>query len=178
MTAGGCEITLTETPEGDVLMQMKVEPHAKGGLATATVWSAPEGSKVVLGRYASVKLTPRDRAALRAALDEEDSDCVRLVDRQGDLLTATVKALRGDPPELVWWSHHDVAELATAAVQTIARTLARADHWQFDVLTEEAKAHFMEQARKAIVEELTDAQKDPTADPRAALAAEADSRKE
>lgn len=75
-TEDGCEFVLTETPEGDVLMQMKVEPHAEKGLATATVYSAPEGSKVVLGRYASVKLTAKDRAALRAALEDAPKEAV------------------------------------------------------------------------------------------------------
>lgn len=164
-TQDGCTITLMETPEGDTMMQMKVEPHAKGGLATATVWSAPEGQEKILGRYATVRLTPRDRAALRAALDEEDSDCVRLVDRQGDLLTATVKALRGDPPELVWWSHHDVAELATAAVEVAA-------HW---LMVSQADPRL----RMTKWEELTDAQKENFRSAvRAALVAEADSRKE
>lgn len=35
-----------------------------------------------------------------------------LCSRQSRLLTATVNALRGDPPSLWTWSHHDVHELA------------------------------------------------------------------
>lgn len=157
-TTDGCTVTLMETPEGDTMMQMKVEPNAKAGLTTATVFSAPEGREEILGRYASVRLTSKDRAALRSALDEEDSNYVRLVTRQGDLLTATVKALRGDPPELVWWSHHDVAELAQAAVQTIARILAKPLEW-WNVKPENQE-YYLAQAREMVVARMGD-QGDP-----------------
>lgn len=49
-----------------------------------------------------------------ATLKVETSDLSRLVARQADLLTAAVNALKGEPPELVLWSHHDVGELAAA----------------------------------------------------------------
>lgn len=105
-------------------------------------YDAPEGCEDILGR-----------------------DYVRLVDRQGDLLRATVKALRGDPPELVYWSHHDVAEMATAAVEVAARWL----------MASQADPRL----RMTKWEELTDAQKENFRSAvRAALVAEADSRKE
>ena len=52
--------------------------------------------------------------AERDELAAETSDLSRLVARQADLLTAAVNALKGEPPELVLWSHHDVGELAAA----------------------------------------------------------------
>lgn len=67
-TRDGCDITITKTPEGDLLMGMRVE-HGGKGLATATVANAPDGSKVILGTHASVKLDAESRAALRAALE-------------------------------------------------------------------------------------------------------------
>lgn len=39
-----------------------------------------------------------------------------LSNRQGHLLTATVNVLRGDPPPLTSWSHHDIPELAADLV--------------------------------------------------------------
>lgn len=44
-----------------------------------------------------------------------------LIQRQGRLLDGVVNALRGDPPELTLWSHHDAPELARAAVRRITR---------------------------------------------------------
>ncbi|MGN6609965.1 MAG: hypothetical protein ACTHMS_23515 [Jatrophihabitans sp.] len=41
-------------------------------------------------------------------------DLHRLVDKQAKLLTGAVNALRGTPPPLTLWSHHDVGEHATA----------------------------------------------------------------
>lgn len=85
--------------------------------------------------------------AHRTATDEYD----RILTRQSDLLTNAVTALRGDPPELVWWSHHDVAELAQAAVQTIARILAKPLEWSN--VKPENKDYYLAQARQMIVEE-------------------------
>jgi len=42
--------------------------------------------------------------------DRDDS--YDIIWRQGQLLTAAVNAIKGEPPPLVSWSHHDVAELA------------------------------------------------------------------
>lgn len=39
-----------------------------------------------------------------------------LSQRQGDLLTGAINALRGEPPKLTWWSHHDVVERAQQVV--------------------------------------------------------------
>lgn len=40
----------------------------------------------------------------------------QLIVRQADLLRDTINVLRGEPPELTWWSHHDVAEHARRVV--------------------------------------------------------------
>lgn len=50
-------------------------------------------------------------------LEVEIEEFDALLIRQGALLTETVNALKGPPPELTTWSHHDVAELARQAVQ-------------------------------------------------------------
>ena len=44
--------------------------------------------------------------------EAEDTD--RICDRQRELLTAAANAIRGEPPELTLWSHHDIAERITA----------------------------------------------------------------
>lgn len=50
----------------------------------------------------------------RNTLEDEVHDYDRLISNQGQLLTGVVNGLRGDPPELTWWSHHDAPELARA----------------------------------------------------------------
>ena len=45
-------------------------------------------------------------------LQEEVEEYDATLTRQSDLLTRTVNALRGDPPPLTSWSHHDIPELA------------------------------------------------------------------
>lgn len=60
-------------------------------------------------------------------LREDVVDYDTLLGRQGDLLTATVNVLRGDPPELTTWSHHDVAELAAGLMSERARDRAEVE---------------------------------------------------
>jgi hypothetical protein len=48
--------------------------------------------------------------------DAELSDYALTMTRQRDLLTAAVEVLRGPPPALTTWSHHDIADLARALV--------------------------------------------------------------
>jgi hypothetical protein len=76
--------------------------------------------------------TPAERTA-RLALDlgradrklaearEEIEEYSSLLTRQGDLLTGVANALKGPPPELTSWSHHDLPELAAAAAHRIVR---------------------------------------------------------
>ena len=52
-----------------------------------------------------------------------EQDYHKLISRQSDLLTKTVNVLRGDPPPLVTWSHHDIPELA-------ANWVAARNAWQ------------------------------------------------
>ena len=77
-------------------------------------------------------------------LQEEVEEYDAILRRQGDLLTRTVNALRGNPPPLTSWSHHDIPELAaekvaeverlTAERDALAATVARVeevlDHWR------------------------------------------------
>jgi hypothetical protein len=71
-------------------------------------------------RCAGTGRVPSDEAALRAELEAEYGG---ILSRQGDLLTRTANALRGDPPPLTSWSHHDVPELAEQAVTDVRNLL-------------------------------------------------------
>jgi hypothetical protein len=69
-------------------------------------------------------------AAVKSALAEvarltEEYDAI--LTRQSDLLTRTVNALRGNPPPLTSWSHHDIPELAAEKVAEVARLTAERD---------------------------------------------------
>jgi hypothetical protein len=55
-------------------------------------------------------------AGLLAELERVESGYHELINRQGSLLTNAVNAMKGDPPPLTTWSHHDVAELAKGVV--------------------------------------------------------------
>jgi len=60
---------------------------------------------------------------LLAEVEEYDATLTR----QGDLLTRTVNALRGNPPHLTSWSHHDIPELAAEKVSEVQRLTAERD---------------------------------------------------
>ncbi len=60
---------------------------------------------------------------LLAEVEEYDATLTR----QGDLLTRTVNALRGNPPPLTSWSHHDIPELAAEKVSEVQRLTAERD---------------------------------------------------
>ena len=60
-------------------------------------------------------------------LQEEVEDYDATLTRQGDLLTRTVNALRGNPPPLTSWSHHDIPELAAEKVSEVTRLTAERD---------------------------------------------------
>lgn len=51
-----------------------------------------------------------------AVAEQERDDSHKLISKQAALLTASVNVLRGQPPDLVWWSHHDIAEHAQHVV--------------------------------------------------------------
>lgn len=80
------------------------------------VRQAPDLERLVLEARAEVE-----------RLREEVADQHTLIQRQGDLLTGAVNALRGEPPELTWWSHHDVAERAAGLVAELAAERAKVE---------------------------------------------------
>lgn len=65
------------------------------------------------------------RRAFRAGQDAAVAEYDRILTRQGDLLTRTVNVLKGAPPELVWWSHHDIPELAQKVMDELEAESAR-----------------------------------------------------
>ncbi len=73
-------------------------------------------------------------------LQEEVEDYDATLTRQGDLLTRTVNALRGNPPPLTSWSHHDIPELAAEKVSEFARLTAERDALAAQVARVEALA--------------------------------------
>ena len=67
-------------------------------------------------------------------LQEEIEEYDAILTRQSDLLTRTVNALRGNPPPLTSWSHHDIPKLAAEKVAEVARLTAECLRAQgFDV---------------------------------------------
>jgi hypothetical protein len=85
---------------------------------------------------------------------QEIADASGLRERLSALLTDTVNALRGPPPELVLWSWHDLPERAAAMAQEVERLTA---------LAECRLAHIAEDRKQAL------ARRDELADARAAI---------
>lgn len=73
-------------------------------------------------------------------LQEEVEEYDATLGRQGDLLTRTVNALRGNPPPLTSWSHHDIPELAAEKVSEVQRLTAERDALAAQVARAEALA--------------------------------------
>ena len=73
-------------------------------------------------------------------LQEEVEEYDATLTRQSDLLTRTVNALRGDPPPLTSWSHHDIPELAAEKVAEVERLTAERDALAAQVARVEALA--------------------------------------
>lgn len=73
-------------------------------------------------------------------LQEEVEEYDATLTRQSDLLTRTVNALRGDPPPLTSWSHHDIPELAAEKVAEVDRLTAERDALAAQVALVEALA--------------------------------------
>ena len=71
---------------------------------------------------AAVSVVRAERDEVREDVSEYDG----ILSRQGDLLTRTVNVLRGDPPPLTSWSHHDVPELARGLADQMAKVKALA----------------------------------------------------
>lgn len=65
-----------------------------------------------------------------AQLEQDVEEYDGILGRQGDLLTGVANALRGQPPELTTWSHHDLPERAQALLDerdTLLRTALTKD---------------------------------------------------
>ena len=76
-------------------------------------------------RKGSPRIESDRERANRLQEDVEEYDAI--LRRQGDLLTRTVNALRGNPPPLTSWSHHDIPELAAEKVSEVERLTAERD---------------------------------------------------
>ena len=63
--------------------------------------------------------------ALDQAEDWADENAHPLIMRQGEILTGVALALNGPTPPLTSWSHHDLAEKATAMTAALATAEAR-----------------------------------------------------
>jgi prefoldin subunit 5 len=79
--------------------------------------------KVINRTPEDIALADSMDAVLKALADvtQEERDGSRLIQRQSDLLTGVVNALKGEPPSLTLWSHHDAPELARQAVAALAQ---------------------------------------------------------
>ena len=55
--------------------------------------------------------TIADKDAEIAELREEAEISAATIEMQAVILTDSVNAIRGEPPELTLWSHHDLADL-------------------------------------------------------------------
>lgn len=65
---------------------------------------------------------------LQAQLKEAETEAEvnhKLIVRQSDLLTRAVNAIKGEPPELAKWSHHDVPELTREVVAQLEASRAQ-----------------------------------------------------
>ena len=60
-----------------------------------------------------------DKDAEIAELREEAEISAATIEMQSVILTDSVNAIRGEPPELTLWSHHDLAELVKNLLSTI-----------------------------------------------------------
>jgi hypothetical protein len=70
---------------------------------------------------------------LTAERDEykcEMESAFKLTQKQAKILTDTINALKGEPPELVSWSHHDVAEHARRVVAERDEAREAAQHFR------------------------------------------------
>jgi hypothetical protein len=68
-----------------------------------------------MGRHCSKIMAEAADALAEAESDSDETHRVLMV--QSKLLTHTVNILRGPPPDLTSWSHHDIPELAAVAVK-------------------------------------------------------------
>jgi hypothetical protein len=96
----------------------------------------------VVGLY----VTARD--AIKA-LDEEKKEnefASGLIGRLTKLLTRTIEAIRGEPPKLVSWSHHDIPELVKELKDFHQLVYMAAKPYQKKVFSEEEQGKILEEA--------------------------------
>ena len=119
------------------------------GCANITVFGDAMGEHVrsehTAEEMAEARRLYAEKWAEREGLNDET---FALISRQSDLLTRTVNILRGDPPPLTSWSHHDLPELAAEKVSEVARLTAERDAL--------AAAHARESEKVWKVEEVMD----------------------
>ena len=94
---------MPETPPTDIEVARYIR-----GLASDAAWKHPAPE---IQRHQAMLARAVENLEDYATLAEEYDG---ILQRQGDLLTSTVNVLRGDPPPLTTWSHHDIPELARA----------------------------------------------------------------
>lgn len=110
-------------------------------LGRATIGSCQCLTKT--NEYAAHKPDCLYRVLVEAQLEVDEGNAAsELCDRLDGLLRATVNTLRGDPPPLVHWSHHDIPELAKLyrAVYGAAVQLIAISGWQGEAGTPAYKA--------------------------------------
>lgn len=119
-----------KTVEGDVVVSASRYGIQPGQSYTLEV-NGQEGSFTFRGVVPEIDAAA-DTATFRlrqdadgVALKERLDGCYRTITRQRDLLTGVVNAIKGPPPELVRWSHHDAPQLAAQVVRE--RDEARAE---------------------------------------------------
>lgn len=66
-------------------------------------------------------------------LREEVDGSYSLTEKQGNLLTGVVNAIRGKPSELTLWSHHDASELTTMMVERLNTAINILKEYQVDL---------------------------------------------
>jgi len=122
-------------------------------------WDLPEGTVANFEAFDRVKHhAPDDIAFLLAEVERltegaEEYDAI--LTRQADLLTRAANVLNGPPPELVWWSHHDIPELAAEMVERAETAEAALDiHVGLHEATRATLAHIADRVDDHVYTEL------------------------
>ena len=92
--------------------KVKIQHRDRVGMQEATYILTPETKNPWLlfegdADYLAVKQLQATIAELR----EEAEISAATIEMQSVILTDSVNAIRGEPPELTLWSHHDLADL-------------------------------------------------------------------
>lgn len=76
-----------------------------------------EGAKM----FAQIKALEQSHKELSKQYEEDVDEYDALRAKQSKLLTGVANAIRGKPPELTTWSHHDVVDLTEQVMEQLAR---------------------------------------------------------